>query len=402
MIMFWFRRLLARVLIVLCLVLTVIPGCQTRTRTLPHEVSFEGLKLVVWDASQPLYPGSASWEEEVNDCVRAFSDKYRASVEVRFVTREEIRSAISGKSISDRVEDTDTPDLVYSTEWPIVSTSCAPVHDILDLNDLLDSTVSYWTKDAEVLGIPAYAHWFCAAARGSPGKISGDESTSDTDWVTEFRGKVSYWQESPAFFGPVAAFGLTEENILAYLQWVKSFCGPPVPDPLTSWQSEEVSVLFPVNPHLFRWLQTSGGRDDDIVPLALPGPSGEGGVFYTVPGYVVLAQTDPKKTCAALLGQALAQRLGQWAAWTFGGIPASSVDMSVFHLCSALSYEDRTRLTRAIQEGSLVAPDSAMEQVRAKVQSACADSILRYLQGFVSQEDLAQSIRRGLRGHTSP
>lgn len=402
MTMFWCRRLSAWVLIAFCLALTIVPGCGTRTRTLPHEVSFEGLKLVVWDANQPLYPGSPSWEEEVNDCVREFSDEYRVSVEVRFVTREELRLAITGKFISDKVEDADAPDLVYSTEWPVVSKSCAPVHDILDLNDLLDSTVSYWTKDARVLGIPAYAHWFCAAARSSPGKTPGDEISANTDWVTGCKGKISYWQESPAFFGPIAANGLTEESIMTYLQWVKSFCGPPAPDPLTSWQSGEVLALFPVNPHLFRWLQTSGGGHGDIVPLTLPGPLGEGGAFYTVPGYVVLAQADPKKTCAALLGQVLAQRLGQWAARTFGGIPASSVDMSTFHLCSALSYEDRTSLTRAIQEGSLVAPDSAKEQVRMEMQSFCADSILRYLQGLLSLDDLAQSIRRGLSGHTSP
>lgn len=368
------RKDLRYAYILLSCVLIIASGCQGQVRTVPHEISFKGLRIVVWDAGQPLFLDKNPWENDMMECVKEFAEKYQVSVEVRFASREDIRKAIAGETEA-------LPDLVYSTEWSVLHSNLVPLGEVLDFSEILDSARTFWTdKGGEILGIPAYIHWFSTASK-QKGAVGG---------------KAGYWPESPAFFAPILSEGLTEVDVLEYLRWVRETYGPPDPDPLTLWEDGEASVLFPVNPYLLRWLEESGGG---AFPSMLPAPSGAR-VFYTAPGYVVLSGADPKRTCCALLGKALAEKLGLWAAQTFGGIPACSKDVSAFHLFSSLPYEDRVFLLGAVEDAAVTAPDEGEELLRLKIQEACGEDIFRYLQGLLSEEELIGSIQRQLGGHT--
>jgi len=364
----------------LCLILILLSGCK-RLPEVPEKISFEGLKLVVWDVREPHFPGVRPFEDELVRATEEFKKKHNVTIELKLKNREDIKDLLLGKTKEQ------IPHLVYSTEWPMTSGFISDVSRNIGINELHDVAVSYWTKNGKLLGIPAYIYWLCPAKRG--------DAVSDTN----LQDKVGYWIDAPGFFRAIldrAAGGWTEKNILHYVTWVKSTFGPFNEDPLDLWDRHSIDVLFPVTCHLFRWLEVSE-QDEKVVVMPIPGPFDSSSFYYTVPAYLVLVKDEPYRSCATELGKNLARTRGRWAARAIGGIPAYTHDMPIFNLESGLSHEDRLKVIELLKSSSLQVPKAQDFAAKSNLHLELVNSIRDFLCGKAEMQKLDESIRQSLK-----
>ena len=167
----------AVIILGLVILFTVLASaCYVRPEE-PRRMSYDSLRLTVWDVRQPRLPGDHSYEDEVARALNAFQELYGVEINLVFVNRREIVEFLSGDSVT-----TDPPALIYSTEWPVISEMMVDVTQYIDTSEYNTSAVDNWTIDGKLIGIPSFYHWLVAAAK-----------ESEEDMVT------GYWLESPAF-----------------------------------------------------------------------------------------------------------------------------------------------------------------------------------------------------------
>ena len=175
---------------------------------------------------------------------------------------------------------------MFSSEWPVIVDVVADISGELERDTFIDPAITYWSRDEQVFGIPAYIQWIGTAARTLP---VGD-------------GTTAYWVDSPAFLRAAldrGEAGWNEETLLEYAQWVKGKYGRFRDDPLLAWQQGAVDALYPVTPYLFKWLKTSAqGTEAEISVVPASSPFGSDSFYYTVPAYLVLAENAPEKAAA--------------------------------------------------------------------------------------------------------
>jgi hypothetical protein len=405
------KPLSLRVVAAFCclVVLTYVPSCFLRAKT-PEKYDLRGVRLVVWDALQPKYPGAADYSEEVARVISGFCLETGVAVDLRYVERREVMDLLSG---ADAPGATEGPHLVFSGEWPVVSDGLADLSDVLDPAVFIDPAAAYWTVDGRFLGIPAFIQWTGVAVKRPESSWDAQDAREGDDLEEDALdappipkpGRTAYWTGSPAFLrcaldGPEAAWDAG--SVIRYAKWVKDSYGAHVPDPLLHWQLGEVDALYPVNPYLYKWLQTS---QDDGPPIALvpPGtPFGDSRFHYTVPAYLVLCEGQPEKTAAALLGQRLAASLGRWAARTLGCIPALVDDMPIFNLESDFGYTERRRMWESVRDGVAVAPQVSEYLRTSSLANALTEPLETYLSGKSTSQSLEEHIRGAFSRHTRP
>lgn len=395
------KRLLAWTVVVLFI--AGLAGCRPSPKP-PEELSFDGLKITVWDAKEPHLPGVYPYEDQVAHIIEVFEKEYNVTVEYRYREREEIIRFLTGQSTGPGEEAGEGPVVVYSTEWPVVPDGAVDVSGGLDLEEFHDTCVSYWTRDEEVLAVPAYVHWFCAAARRGPVPDDSEGYSSAREGAPVSPGKTGYWVSSRAFLRVYldrTGRGWDEKDIVDYLAWVKANFGKIRDDPLDLLDQGDLDALYPVTPHLYRWLKvsekTESSRKITIYPP--PGPGCDGGFYYTVPGYIVLAKEEPYRSCATRLARVLSQNLGRWAARAIGGIPARVEDMPVFNVQSGFSYEERQKLASVLKQIGLKVPAPQDFILKEKLHAGILDLMKDYLSGKVTEQTLEDGIRRVIEGH---
>jgi len=365
-------------------------GCQKRPEAL-KKPSFEGLEITVADAREPHLPGARPYQDEVTRVVREFEEKHKVKVNLLFLAREEIQRTLIG------MERENAPHLCFSGEWPLAGDTFADVSSGISGEDYHDCALSYWSKDGRVLGIPSYIHWFCLAARGiEEAEHSGENVPQSIRW------KTGYWPDTMAFYSSVLdSVGWDAGHMADYLEWVKDTYGPLIEDPLEAWTKGSVDGLFPVNAYLFIWLRVSQ-KDQKISILPVPGPFGETGFYYTVPGYVVLTQQEPMRSLAIELGKVLACHRGRWAARAMGGIPACVADMAIFNLESGFSYAERQLLFGISKVSRYTIPSAKEQAERQDILAGLEDLARDYLSGRIERQHLENGILRLLGNHNKP
>lgn len=390
------------ILALICLFAGVCSACRHGEGE-PEPLSIRGEKIVVWDAVEPSFPDSPSYQASVTAIVEAFEQERGVEVDLHFVSRHEIDQYLA----DGKVESGEAPCLIHSTEWPTLHEKYRDVALEADPDGFLDAATHYWSRDGRLYGIPAYIHWFGTAVESSlvPGELA--DVVADGTWAAEIAGETGYWHDSQAFLPSALDWdeaGWSPENTVAYLKWVKERYGDPLEDPLAAWQDGVVSALSPVTPHLFRWLNSTGGAKMRFLPVPRPEDWRANGeitglecalsqFFYTVPGYGVLGESPAQQRCAALLGQLLAENLGRWAARVLGCVPARVQDTSFYHLESGWSYSERMAFLEQLEACSLVAPTQEESLMRMKVSQVCRDSLSGFFRGDVSEQELMSKIR---------
>jgi hypothetical protein len=368
--------------IVLLLIMVLACGCKGPGEP-PSELSYKGLSIVVWDAKEPHLPGASPYTELVARAVEAFAREHGVEVEVLFQTRSKIEELLSGNYKGEE------PSLVYSTEWPFVGSGIQDLTDLVSVGDYQDAAITYWTDAGKIMGIPSYVHWLCLAKRGA-GPVHLKDSTG-------------YYLTGPGFLdsgldGSNSSW--TEQSLLDYVEWVKSTFGSYVEEPLDLWIQNEFNALFPVTPHLLKWLRLAQG-DGSVQMLPIPGIYGEPRFHFTVPGYVVTAQEDNELRCAVELGKTLASTRGKWAARATGGMPAYIQDMPVFHVESGLTREERLALMSGFENSGCRMGDLSEFLKRTDIRNFAASLIERYLSGRISKGEFEEGIRSGMKGYNN-
>ncbi|MGI6631906.1 MAG: hypothetical protein ACOX5M_02555 [Bacillota bacterium] len=378
------KRLQAIAVPALCVLLFLSAASCSAPRS-PQKLDVGETKLIAWDALQPDFPGSPDYEADVSKIIEEFSRETGVAVELKWAERSEALAVLVGTA------DADTrPHLMFSSEWPVIADVVADISGELERDTFIDPAITYWSRDEQVFGIPAYIQWIGTAARTLP---VGD-------------GTTAYWVDSPAFLRAAldrGEAGWNEETLLEYAQWVKGKYGRFRDDPLLAWQQGAVDALYPVTPYLFKWLKTSAqGTEAEISVVPASSPFGSDSFYYTVPAYLVLAENAPEKAAAVELGKRLSANLGRWAARTLGCVPASVIDVPIFNLDSGFEYEERQVIWESVSPGLLTAPD-AQDFIRtSSIAGVLLPTLEDFLRGEVSSESLEESIRSACLRHTRP
>lgn len=370
----------------LCVVLLAVAAgaCATGTKT-PKEQILSGLSMTAWDVAQPVVPGAPDYAQDVARVVAEFEQRYGVKVDLKTVGRQDIVKVLSGKAPAGDVA------LTFSTEWPFAPANLPGVPGEVDAGAFLGAAAAYWTKDGNMLAIPAYVHW-----------VSAVSASGATEGASGAAAPV-YIPDSPAFLRSVMDYplgGWDPDGVAAYIAWIRETYGPPAGDPLAAWKEGAARSVFPVTPYLYEWLRDSGGRPVTIAPEA--GPQSEPSLYYTVPGYVVLAAEEPYRTCAARLGEALAANLGRWAARAIAGLPAAVADTAVFQVDSRLPTAERVALIQAFSAGDLHVPGASDFLYAESVEDAIRQSVSDFLSGKADEAELRESIREASGKHTKP
>ncbi len=361
-------------------------GCLTEPKTLPQELSFQGLVLTLWDCMEPSFPGIRLYQDRVKSVVDDFSEKHQVKVEVTFMERREILSFLLGER-----DESQPPCLTYSTEWPTVPYGAQDLTGVLAAEEYLDGAAHYWTLDGKIMGVPSYVHWVGMAVRPSALPISGIPADS------------GYWPESQWFLPSaieVPGSDFTPQSAVSYLEWLKSSSRGGLGDPLNAWNLGAVSALFPVTPHLYKWLRASYGDEVSLSPI--PGPFGKPRFHCTVPGYVVLSEEEPYRSCALLLAKELAANRGVWAARSIGGVPAAIQDMLIYDLEAGIPGHDKSILRGIDQEIASAALIAGEGIRRQQISQGVGQIVPQFIEGDVTLQDLEKSIRDLWESHTTP
>lgn len=363
-----------------------LSSCTLRRQVLPQELSFQGLVLTVWDCMEPSFQGTDAYQTRVKSVVDRFSEEYQVKVEVEFKERREILSFLMGES-----QELDPPCLSYSTEWPVISDDAQGLTELLSADDYLDGAATYWMLDGKLMGVPSYVHWVGMAARSSILPLTGIPSDS------------GYWYDSQWFL-PSAIEGpgtdYSAASAISYLEYLKSSCKEALSDPLDAWDRGVVSTLFPVTPHLYRWLRTS--YEDEVGLSPIPGASGEMRFHCTVPGYMVFSEEEPHRSCALLLAKELAANRGVWVARSIGGVPAAVQDMPVYDLEAGIP-EDYRQIIRGLDSQIAQAALTSGEGLRRyKIGQGFGEIVPQFVRGVLTLQDMERSIQDLWESHTTP
>lgn len=369
-------------LLACALLFSAASACLPREKQAPKELDLSGTSITVWDVSQPAVAGAPDYSAETARVVAEFEKDHGVKVDLRLVSRQDISLLLAGKSPGTGVS------LVYSTEWPFVPAGLPGSPGLADPAAYVDSAAAYWTKDGAMLAAPAYVHWVSAVSTAAP-----DKTTPATACIP---GSAAFLKSALDY----PSGGWDPDNVVTYLAWVKETYGTPPQDPLAAWQDGAVQTLFPVTPYLYQWLRDSGGRPVTLSPEA--GPRNEPGVYYTVPGYLVLAGEEPYRTCAAKLAVVLAANLGRWAARAIGGLPAAMADAAVFQVDSRFSDAERSALIQAVYAGTLRVPAAADFLYAEAIEDTVSEDVSQFLSGKTTEAELSQSIREASQKHTKP
>lgn len=371
-----------KVFVMAVLVLVLCFGCKSQSQP-PSEVSVYDIKLVVWDTREPHLPGAFPYSELLANTVESFTEEHGIEVAIEHKSRQEIEDLLLGNYQGD------PPCVVYSAEWPFVSESMQDLTEIVCSDDYLEAALSYWTHNGKLMGVPSYVHWLCLAK-----KISDSADSQD---------RMGYLLTAPGFLHSVLDYqhdGWAFENICNYIDWVKDTYAPCCNDVLDMWEQNEINMLCPVTPHLFKWLKlTQEGSGPQMLPI--PNPQGEPRFHFTVPGYVVLAKNHEQAKYAVMLASALAANRGRWAARAIGGVPAAHQDVPVFHLESGFSREERTALLAGFKNSGAYVVDRIEFNSRNNIRTTITPAIGKYLSGKTNRREFEESIRFGMKGHTN-
>lgn len=367
-----------------------------RRPSVPKKLDLSGVEIVVWDSLQPDFPGSPNYAEEASRVIQEFCGETGVKVDYRRRERKDVLALLSGDGSRGR------PDLMFSSEWPVASSSLADLSAETDPGDYVDPASAYWTRNGKLFGIPAYIQWIGTAVRGGVGRAGAAGRIA-----------AAYWVGSPGFFrAALDATGagpneraleelLNEKSLLEYVNWIKQTYGTLRDDPLLAWQRGEVDLLYPATPYLVKWLKaSSGGGDVSVAPVS--SHTGGNSFYYTVPAYLVLAEGSREQAAAVDLGRRLAANLGRWAARTLGCVPARVDDVPIFNVESGLGYEERQAVWESVRAGTRAVPDAADFLRVSAIQSVLESPVTGYLKGSVSAQTLEESIRAAFLRHTKP
>ncbi|HHY11273.1 MAG TPA: hypothetical protein GX529_01450 [Firmicutes bacterium] len=372
------RREIAGLVLLITLLLC---GCKERTWP-PSEVSLGDMKIVVWDVKEPHLPGAPPYSELLSLVVENYANEHGAIVEVEFKSRQEIENLLLGNHQGE------VPSVVFSTEWPFMGEGTQDLTAMIKAGDYLEDALSFWVYDGKLMGIPSYIHWLCLAKRAA-----SDDSP----------GAAGYFLTAPGFLHSALDYGCmdwAEQDICDYVEWVKDTYGLYSEPVLDLWERNQISTLYPVTPHLFRWLRLSE-KDCEIEMLPMDTPQGEARFYFSVPGYVILAGSQEEVECAVELAKLLAASKGRWAARAVGCIPAHVHDVPVFDLESGFTREERVNLVAGLRDSGACVVDWVEFGSRSNIRLAVTPAIERYLSGSTGRREFEESIRSALKGHTS-
>ncbi len=380
------RRFPIVLLILASMFLATFGGCLFQKNKQSDELSFEGLKLVAWDAAEPSFSRSDAYQQTIQETAEEFSGKYGVQVDIKFVSREDILEFIYGSS-----DVPEPPSVIYSSEYPAMPEGAKEISRDVPLDDYLDQTTDFWSPQDQLMGVPAYVHWVGMAVRagdlGEGGTISNSGYWPDSQWFL-----------ASAIDFPEQQFGA--DAATAYLEWLKSTVRGEQEEPLDAWENSAVNALWPVTPHMYCWLKSSSEGQVDLRPIE--NPFGDPRFYCAVPGYMVLANEEPEKSCATLLAKALARKRGLWAARNIGAIPAAIGDVAIFDLEAPLSQDEKC-LIRECSVNVTSACLSAEEALwRRQIWQGFARITEDFLKGAIPPDDLSQSILELWESHTKP
>ncbi len=342
----------------------------------PDTADYSGLRIAVWDASQPAVEAGPQYEIEVKRIVEEFAATNSLEVDLKFAGRQEITDRLTGKSDAQ-------VDLVYTGEMPCLPASARDLSGFIGDDAYLDAASAYWRRGGKILAVPAYIHWTATAQR-SQGNVD------------------AYSWDSPLFLSAglgMDVFPPDAEEVMSYLADIRSRLGEASSNPLGLWMDGTARSLYPVTPHL--WQKIRDG-DQDVAIGPLPGPGEERVYFYTVPAYVVLSEGGREGACAADLAVLLAKNLGRWAARTLSCIPALRDDASIYNLESGFGFEDRAAMIASLTPFRLEAPSATEYSQWESIEPALRAVAKGYLSGGQSEEEARRGILEALGRHTKP
>ncbi len=352
----------------------------------PKKLSFQGLVLTLWDSPEPSFQGADSYDKLALSVVENFCSRHKIQIDMKFCERRQILSLLLGQESQES-----SPSIVFSTEWPVAPDGAQNLTGMLDEDGYLDGAIHYWTTEKGLFGIPSYFYWVGMAAKSPVEPQEGLPAGS------------AYWPDSQWFL--LSALDLPEagfapEKAGEYLRWLKSSCLPAGGDPLDQWRDGSVSALFPVTPHLYKWLQTTYGPESHLCPI--PGPFGAPQFYCTVPGYLVLAEEESAKSCALLLAQELAATRGRWAARNIGALPAAVKDVPVYDLDGGPARCDKAALRALGTQAFVSVPITSEALLRERVSVGVPDLVQGFMKGDISGTDMERGILNLWKSHTKP
>lgn len=371
-----------------------------------------GQEILVWDMKQPHFPGSRPYEEEVQRVCEEFQKNTGIPVKLVFVSRWELPDAFLKAKEQSRL-----PDVLFSGEFPCLTGLERDLSGVLDAGQYQEAALAAWTQDGQIMGIPSAILWFGIAVRkdalnsrpGEPGQLRIDPSTSGG--LVRFLGVLP---TSEAFM-EIATHDLsgrhrTPREIGAFVSWLKTNVQECRPEPcLERFKRGDVRGIYGVTPYIFKWFRISSQPGDPGEPVLLPliFENGDTGFRFTVPGYLVLSQDEPKLKASAELGKLLAQNHGRWAARALGLVPARIEDLPVFTLESGFTREERSELLKTLDlTGTLASPEDAAGglhnlSTRYEQLERLSRVLSSYFSGDLTGDELVQEVAGALEGSTS-
>ncbi|HHT85740.1 MAG TPA: hypothetical protein GXZ88_08300 [Firmicutes bacterium] len=372
------RRTAAALVLFAAVLLT---GCKAHT-PVPSRIPSGDITIVVWDAKEPHLPGASPYSELASLVTESYAENLGITVELDFKTRQEIEDLLLGNYQGE------IPSVVFSTEWPFVGVGTQDLTELVRIDDYLEAAASFWVHDGKLMGIPSYVHWLCAAKRAGSGNSLGE---------------TGYLSASPGFLHSALDFrnlGWTAEGICTYVEWVREsygLCSQPV---LDLWEQGGINMMYPVTPHLFKWIRLSETGPDTLM-MPMDSPDGVPSFYFTVPGYVIMDCDEQTIEHAVGLAQLLAVNRGRWAARAIGCIPAYMSDIPLFDLESGFTQEERVRLMGGFLDSGACIDDWLEYDKKKQVRLAVTQAIEEYLSGSRDREQFEQSIHHALKSHTN-
>jgi hypothetical protein len=310
-----------------------------------------------------------------------YAQQFGIAVEVQFKTRQEMESLLLGEYQGE------VPSVVFSTEWPFVGAGAQDLTGLVPTDDYLEPAASFWTYDDRLMGVPSYVHWLCTAKR------AGTDNSS---------GMTGYLSGSPGFLHSGLDYGSldwTGEDICTYAEWVRQTYGLRSQAVLDLWRQNRIEAIFPVTPHLFKWMKLSeNGGEIHLLPI--DNPEGTPRFYFSVPGYVVMEADEEILEFAVGLAQVLAAARGRWAARAIGCIPALRSDIPLFDVESGFTREQRVLLMTGFFDSDARISDRTAHGHKIRICQAVVEVIEEYLSGEADRDQLEQGIHAALKSHT--
>ncbi len=361
--------------------LLLCSGCKGPAE--PHQISYRGTTIVVWDVKEPHLPGASPFSELVAQAVEVFAEENGVKAEILFKSRSQIESLLTGTYQGEK------PALVYSTEWPFLGSGVQDLAEVIPSDEYLDASLAYWTDEGKIMGIPSYIHWLCLAQKLPEAK--------------DLKDRTGYFLSSPGFLDSGLAGldgGWAAQFVLEYVEWVRATFGRYVEEPLDRWVQSQSGALFPVTPHMLKWLRLSQ-EGSNVAMLPIPSPNGQPRFHFTVPGYVVTETDETEFACAVELAKILARTRGRWAARAIGGIPCFLQDVPVYYLESGFSREERLALIAGFEKSGSRILGLGQFLIRAEIRPDITSLIERYLSGELDKQQFEEGIRLGMKSYTN-